>query len=221
MSRGPLIKQYLLSTVFFIFISIFTCTPVISEEATHSTAETTASQSTAGESTESDTEETDRSADLLDLLYRFINFTILVTILVILIKKARLMDYLSTRSEEIRNKLEELKRQKEEAEKKYIDMEGKVRDFESRRKDLLEEYRKEGIAERDRIIADAQDRIKQIIAQAEASIEQEIRSARSRLKQDIAELAIAQAKEIIQKEITEKDHDGLINEFIEKVRKTN
>ena len=203
------------------FFSVFVCAPAISEEAVHPAAETTVSHAAGGESGEEGATEADRSADLLDLLYRFICFTILVIILVIVVRKARMMDYLSARSEDIRNKLEDLKRQKEDAEKKYRDMEGRVKDFESKRRDILEEYRKEGLAERDRIIEETKERIKQIVAQSEAALEQEIRSARNRLKQDIAEMAMGQAKEIIRKEITEKDHDGLINEFIERVRKIN
>ena len=221
MSRSCLIKSYPLLAVFLIVISFLVCSPAVSEEATHSPDTTTAVHDEATGAGEEVAHEGDRSADLRDLLYRFITFTLLVVILVIVARKARLMDFLSVRSDDIRKKLEDLKRDKEEAEKKCRDMEGSVRDFESKKKELLEEYRKEGTAERDRIIEEARVRVQQVIAHSEAALEQEIRSIKNQLKRDIAETAIGKAKETILKEIKEKDNDDLINEFVERVRKTN
>jgi F-type H+-transporting ATPase subunit b len=221
MSKPCLIKRYLLSAAFLISIFFLVCSPAISQEATHSTDTATAVHGEAAGEGEEGGHEVDRSADLRDLLYRFIAFTFLVVILVIVARKARLMDFLSVRSDEIRKKLEDLKREKEAAEKKYRDMEGSLRDFESKKIEILEEYRREGAAERDRIIEEARLRVQQIIAHSEAAMEQEIRSIRNQLKRDIAEAAIGQAKEIILKEIKEKDNNDLINEFVERVRKTN
>jgi len=222
MLRGFLIKRYLLSAIFLIFISFLICGPAISEEAAPSADKVTVHAAEGASKAEEDvSQEEDRSADLKDLFYRFENFILLVIILVIVFKKARLMDYLSARVDEIRKRLEALKREKEAAEKKYRDIEAKLKDFESKGRDILEEYRKEGLAERDRIIDEASERVKQIINQSELAVEQEMRSVRNRLKQEIVELAIGQAKEIIQKEINEKDHDDLINEFIERVSRIN
>ena len=57
----------------------------------------------------------DRSGDLIDLFYRFINFALLVIILVWALKKAGIRNFFSSRTEEIRLKLDELKKGKEEA----------------------------------------------------------------------------------------------------------
>lgn len=222
MLKGSCIKRFILSSAFMIFVSISICAPAICEEAIDSAHKATSTHTeSAGESGKEGSHEGDRSADLLDLLYRFILFSVMVTVLVVFFRKARVMDYLSVRTEEIRKRLDDLKREKEEAEKKHKDMEGRVRDFESKRVEILEEYRKEGIAERDRIINEAKERVKQIITQSEIAIDQEIRSAKNRLKQDIAEMVMGQAREIIRKEINEKDNNDLVNEFIERVRKIN
>lgn len=214
-------KTYLFSAVFFIVISFFICNQAISEEASHPSDQTKTVQAESNEAGAEGSHEADRTGDLIDLGYRFINFTLLVVILGFGIKKAKLMDYLSARSDEIRTKLDDLKKGKEEAERKYQDIETKLKDFESKKRDILEEYRKEGIAEKDRIIRDARERANQIVAQSEATIKVELLSVRSRLKQEIVELAIGQAREIILKEINENDHDDLINEFIEKVGRIN
>ena len=59
----------------------------------------------------------------------------------------------------------------------------------------------------------------QIIEQSELTIQQEIQAARDRLKHEVVELAAQKAREIIEKEMDEKDQDNLVNEFIERVGK--
>jgi F-type H+-transporting ATPase subunit b len=221
MLTGCLKKKYIFSSaLLMIFVSVFICRIAISEgaaEATKSSAQVTSSHVDASESGKEGAQEGDRSADLLDLLYRFIAFTVLVIILVYGIRKAKVMDYLSLRSDEIRKKLEDLKKAKETAESKCKDMEQRLAEFESKKNEILEQYRKEGLAEKDRILNEAKERVQQILDQSELEIDQEFRSVRNRLKQEIVDLSVQQAKEIIKKSMNEKDHDNLINEFVERV----
>jgi len=144
-----------------------------------------------------------------------------VIILFVVIKRTKVMDHLSTRGEEIKQRLSDLKREKEEAESRYQELETKLRDFETKRKGILDQYRKEGLAEKNKIISEAKERVKQILEQSELTIQQEMESSRNRLKREIVELAAQRAQEIIAKEMDEKDQDNLINEFIERVDKIN
>ena len=80
----------------------------------------------------------DRSADLKDLLYRFINFALLVIILIWALKKAHVKDFFIARTKEIQQRLEDLKREKEDAEGKYREVEQKLRAFEEERRRILE-----------------------------------------------------------------------------------
>ena len=164
-------------------------------------------------------ETTDRSADLWDLLWRIVNFTLLVIILVWALKRAGVKKFFTARTEEIRLKLEDLKRQKEESEKKYHELERSLREFEQQKKDILEQYAKEGEAEKERIIAEAKDRADQIIEQAEVTIKQEMASAGERLKREVVNLASQRALELIEERMTDKDQDRLVNEFIERLEK--
>ena len=161
----------------------------------------------------------DRSGDLWDLFFRFINFALLVIILIWALKKADVKSFFSARIEEIRQRLHNLKKGKEEAENRYRELESKLKEFEEERKGIIEQFKNEGLAEKEKIIAEARERVKQIIEQAELTIQQEIQSARDRLKQDVTGLAAQRAEEIISKELTEKDQDRLVNEFIERVGK--
>ena len=161
----------------------------------------------------------DRSGDLKDLLYRFINFTLLVIILFVVLKKVGIKQFFVSRSEEIKKRLEELKRGKEEAERKYRELEKRLQEFEGKKKEIIEQFKAEGLAEKERIVNEAQLRVGQILEQAEATVQQEVEAARDRLKGEVLALATRQAEEIIAREMTDKDQDRLVNDFIERVGK--
>jgi F-type H+-transporting ATPase subunit b len=161
----------------------------------------------------------DRSGDLLDLLYRFINFALLIIILFWALRKAGIKGFFTARSEEIRQKLDDLRRGKEEAEAKYQELEKRLREFEGNRQGIIEQFKSEGLAEKERIIAEAQEKVRQIIEQAGLTIQRETESARDRLKQEVVSLAAQKAQEILAREMTDKDQDRLVEEFIERVGK--
>jgi F-type H+-transporting ATPase subunit b len=163
----------------------------------------------------------DRSGDLLDLLYRFINFGLLVIILFVVLRKVPLKEYFSSRIEGIKKELDDLKRQREAAEHKARDLEGKLKAFEGERKEILAQYKADGLAEKERILAEARDRAKQILQQAEVSIQFEMQTAKEKLKQEVVALAAQRAEEIVAREMTDKDQDRLVNEFIDKLGKTH
>jgi F-type H+-transporting ATPase subunit b len=163
----------------------------------------------------------DRSGDLLDLLYRFINFGLLVIILIIVLRKVPVKEYFSSRIEGIKKELEDLKKQREAAEQKARDLETKLKAFEEERKEILAQYQADGLAEKERILAEAGVRAKQILRQAEVSIQFEMQTAKEKLKQEVVALAAQRAEEIIAREMTDKDQDRLVNEFIDKLGKTH
>jgi F-type H+-transporting ATPase subunit b len=163
----------------------------------------------------------DRSADLLDLLYRWINFALLVIILVVVLRKVPIKEYFSSRIQRIQKELEDLKTQKESTQRKAQELESKLKAFEEERKGILEQYRAEGLAEKERILAEARDRAKQILEQAEVSIQYEMQTAKEKLKEEVVTLAAQKAEEIIAREMTDKDQDRLVDDFIEKLGKTH
>jgi F-type H+-transporting ATPase subunit b len=156
---------------------------------------------------------------LLDLLYRGINFALMVIIIFIVVRKTAVKDFFSGRREEIQKKLEGLKREKEAAEGRYQALEKKLKEFESQRTEILEQFKADGMVEKAKIIAEAEERAKQILAQADLAIQREIQAAGARLKQEVVDAAAQKAQEIIAREIKDSDQEHLINEFIQKVEK--
>ncbi len=156
---------------------------------------------------------------LTDLLYRFVNFALLVAILVVVVRKTAVKNLLSNRREEIARKMEDLRKAKEETESRCRELERQVTDFEARKGEILGEYRAEGLKEKERIIAEGKERAAQVLAQADLTIQREIQAAQQRLRQEVVDAASRKAQEIIASEIGDKDQDNLISEFIDKVGK--
>ncbi len=159
------------------------------------------------------------SAHLWDLLYRVINFGLLVIILFLVIRKVPVKDLFAKRREEIRRMLDDLKRDKEAAQGSYQELEKKLREFEIKKKEIIEQFRADGEAEKERIIAEAKERASQILAHADLTIEREVEGARDRLRQELVDLAADKAQDIIARNIKDSDQEHLVNEFIERVEK--
>ncbi len=163
--------------------------------------------------------ENDDSGKMLDLLYRGINFALLVIILFVVIRKTAIKNFLSDRREVIRRRLADLNNEKVAAESRLRELEKKLEEFEVKRKEVITQFKAEGEAEKEKIIAEAKERAKQILAQADVTIEREIQTAKDRLRQEVVEVAAQKAQEIIVKEFKDSDQDRLVSEFIERVEK--
>ena len=160
---------------------------------------------------------TDESQRLWDLGARFLNFALLVIILFVVIRKSGVKDFFSARREEISKKFEDLKEERDVAEGRYRELEEELKTFETKKKEIIQQFEAEGVAEKERIIAEAEERAKQIVEQAGLTIEREIQAAKDRLTAEMVEAAAQKAQGIIEKEIKDSDQDQLVNEFIERV----
>ena len=155
---------------------------------------------------------------VMDLLYRAMNFALLVIILFVVIRKTTLKDFFAIRREEIKNNFEELNRQKALAEERYRELAQKLKEFEASKKEIIEQYKLEGEQQKKKIIAEAEKRAAQILEQAEVTVQQEFQAAGDRLKQDVLDSAARHAQEILLKEIKESDQDHLVDEFINSIQ---
>ncbi len=157
--------------------------------------------------------------DVANLMYRILNFVLMVIILVVVVRKTSIKDFFSNRKEEIRQKLESLKREREAAENRCSELEKKLREFEVQKQEIIDQFKADGAAEKEKIIEAARERAAQILAQADLTVEREFQAAAVRLRQEVVEAAAARAEEIISKQIQDSDQDHLVNEFIERVEK--
>jgi len=160
------------------------------------------------------------SESWLSWVFKIINFGVLVAILVKYAGKP-LKDYLQTRSAAIRDKVEEGDRLFREAEALKKEYEARLARLDEEigtfKKTILEETERE----KKKILDEAAGFASRIREQAAITYEQEIREVKSKIKEEIARLTMEHAEKLVFDKFGQKDHDRLVEEFIEKLRSMN
>jgi len=156
------------------------------------------------------------SSKWLNLLYRFINFVILALIIYKMAGK-RVAEFFSGRKYQIETDLKDMDARKEEAAKKLSEVEASIANLEAERSKILADAEEQGNALKKAIIEQAHSSAEQIEVQAKVAAEQEAKLAVEAIKAEMADKIVEAAEIMIQKQLTKKDHEGLINEYLTKV----
>jgi F-type H+-transporting ATPase subunit b len=155
-------------------------------------------------------------AKLMDLGFRFMNFAVLVFILVYYGAKP-IAAGLSSRKNKIKNDIEDLEAKKAEAEKSFKEFETKLAGIEAEIDTIVEKAVAQAEIEKARIIEKAEQAAADIQRQAEMAIQHEIMEAKRTLKNDIADQAAAMAEELIKKNLTAADQVKIVEDYLVKV----
>ena len=153
------------------------------------------------------------------LAMRALNFLLLAGLLYYLLNKP-IRNFLNQRQSAARESLEEAQRARQEAEARYREMERKLTLAQGEMAELKRMLVEQGQVEKERILANAQKEAVKIRRQAEITSEQELRKAQYALRQEAVELAARMAEAILKERIEPKDHDRLINDYVETVGKS-
>ena len=157
---------------------------------------------------------------ILSIVFKFVNFGILVAILVKFGGKP-LKNFLINRHNTIKEKIEEASKLLAEAEILKQEYEGKLArldgDIEVFKKTIIGEMEKE----KTKIIEEAAQVAAKIKEQALLTYEQELREVKDKIKADIAELTIKKAEQLIVEKISKSDHEKMVDDFIVKLRSLN
>lgn len=160
------------------------------------------------------------SESWLSWVFKIINFAVLVAVLVKFGGKP-LKNYLQSRSKGIKDKVDEADRLQKEAEALKKEYEGKLAKLD----DEIEAFKGTILAqterERKKILDEAAESAARIKEQAAATYQQEIREMTSKIKGEIAKLTMERAQKLVAERLVQKDHDRLVEEFIQKLRSLN
>jgi F-type H+-transporting ATPase subunit b len=148
--------------------------------------------------------------------FRLMNFALLVVLLVFLLRKP-ISQALSSRIKGIQEQLESLEAQKTEAEKQLAKYNDKLSQLESEAQKIVESYIKQGKEAKAKILKETEAAAEKLQAQARRNIEHEFEKARQELQREILEKSLAKAEETLKKEITGRDQDKLVDEYLKKV----
>jgi F-type H+-transporting ATPase subunit b len=105
----------------------------------------------------------------------------------------------------------------ENAKKLELEYTGLMENAKEESAEMVKSAAKKAQAHSDQIIADAKNEAAAIKVRAEEDIEREKKRAQNELRGEISELAVLVAEKVVEKEISEADHERFINDFIENV----
>jgi F-type H+-transporting ATPase subunit b len=156
-------------------------------------------------------------AQLRDFGWRMLSFSVLVAILWWGAKKADIKGLLAARRDGVAKALQQAAEAREEAELKLAEYNEKLEKATREIDEIYEAIKKEGEAERSRIIAEAMETAERIREQATIAARQEVQTARTRLQAETARLAVQLAEDTLKLNVTRVDQDRFVDEYLSKV----
>ncbi|WP_428564824.1 MAG: F0F1 ATP synthase subunit B [Solidesulfovibrio sp. DCME] len=151
-----------------------------------------------------------------DFLFRVVNFVLVFGVIAKLAGK-KIVGFFRGRSQTIENQLSDLDVRKADAAKRLADIEASISNLAEEKAKIEEEYRRQGEALRDSIVAAAEAKAVQIREQAVAAAEAEAKVAVQKLRAELADSVVSAATTMLQKKLTAKDQEKLVDEYLTKV----
>ena len=151
-----------------------------------------------------------------DLILRITNIAIFAGVLYWLLRKP-FKAFLTGRREKIQNQIENLNKRKADALARMDDVERRTNNLDQERESILAEYKAQGEAMRKAIIEKAEAAAEQIKTQARISAEQEARLAKERILAEAADQVLAQARAMLEDQLTKEKHEELIDKYLNRV----
>jgi F-type H+-transporting ATPase subunit b len=153
------------------------------------------------------------------IAFHALNLGILLAIIVKL-GKGPYMRFLNSRADDVESGIKEAGKLNEEAKARLAEFEEKLASLESRKTELIEEFKKEGEAEKARLIAEGETEAARIKAEAEKTAESEAARARARLQTELVDNAISVAMAAVSEKITPADRRRLAAEYLTRLEET-
>jgi F-type H+-transporting ATPase subunit b len=151
-----------------------------------------------------------------ELFWPFVNFSLLVGILVFFTRKP-FKEFFKSRTEKIENSIKEATEAKAIAEKTLAEVRDRLKNTEQETGQIIEAARKTGEKEKEALIAEGEHIKQKIVEQAKASIEFELEKAKQSLKSEAALLALEAAEKEISSRLGSGEQEKLIDEYIKKI----
>lgn len=148
--------------------------------------------------------------------WRAFNFLVLAGLLYWLMA-GKVKDFFGSRQSEIKASLQDLAAAKEEAEKKFSEYNSRLDKATEEIQAMAEMIRRQGLAEKERIIADAERAAEKMKDDARKRMDHEMKMARQELRNEAVRLSVAMAQEILKQHITATDHAAMVGDYIDKV----
>lgn len=151
-------------------------------------------------------------------IWSVVNFLILLGVLLYVSRKP-FSKFLVERSDEWRSHIEDAARLHDDAQTMLKEYESKVQALDSQIEQILDEAKKSGAAEKERIIEQAKKSAEKMIADAQLQAENMTEQERFRLQKETLLAAIEQAKADLGKQMDKQSHQSWVDYFVEEVER--
>lgn len=148
--------------------------------------------------------------------WRAFNFLVLAGLLYWLMA-GKVKDFFGSRQNDVKATLQGLAVAKEEAEKKFAEYNAKLDKATEEIHAMADMIRRQGFAEKERIIADAQKAAEKMKDDARKRMDHEVNMARHDLRDEAVRLSVQMTQEILKQNITVTDHAAMVGDYIDKV----
>jgi len=159
-------------------------------------------------------------ANWFDFAWRLFNFLALIGVLYWLLAK-KTKDFFTGRREGIRMAMAEAEAAREAARKKFEEYSAKLDKATGEIDQIGQMIQSQGLAEKEKIIADARKAAEKMKEDTQARMEQEFHKASFELRTEAVRLSTEMAEELLKKHIRSEDHEGIVKDYIEKVVSKN
>ena len=159
----------------------------------------------------------DGGAQLKDFIWRVIDFAALAGIIIWALAKQNVKGGLKARQDAIETTLREAAAARDAAERKLKEYTAKLDSANKEIDALSATIKQDAAVEKVRMIAEATAMAEKIKEQARQLAGQEVQKARTLLRQEAAHLAVELAEKKIKENITKKDQDKLVGDYLSKV----
>jgi F-type H+-transporting ATPase subunit b len=157
---------------------------------------------------------------LWDLVWRIINFLILAGFLVYLLR-IPFKNFLNQRQQSIKESLEKAEEARQEAGKRAGEIDQKLAKASKEIEEIVKMLADQGDIEKKKILENARQEAERLKQQARFMADQEVKKARVMLRKEAVDLAANMAEALLKEKITDSDHKRLVEEYVEKVVKTD
>lgn len=124
---------------------------------------------------------------------------------------------LAERRKQVEAELEEAQRLRAEAEKRHMETATRLERLDQEMLEIRAEMIKAGEAERDRIVAQAEEKAARMRKDTNFLIEQQIKQLRKDLTKEAANAAVLAAQDLLQASTTDSDQDRLAEAYLERL----
>ncbi|MDO5707636.1 MAG: F0F1 ATP synthase subunit B [Andreesenia angusta] len=143
------------------------------------------------------------------------------TLILFLVLRAKLAnpmkEFLNKRAEAIKADLDAAELEKTEAEKLRAQYEASLNSAKDEAREIVDTAKKRGDQLKDEIVAEAKHEAQIISERATNDIEREKEKALDSLKSEVADMAMLVASKVVNKDLDEKTHKNMIDQFINEV----